>query len=248
MGIIVLDEDFCIEGVDSQVARLFGYSENEFFGQLLSVFIPDFNTEKYSDSKLDNVQSAKGIALQAKAKDGHVFGIEYDVYKVLQQTKTSYVVELAELSTASSNIREQSSINQSQGHEWLAYLLRESPVVIYSCVPSGKFPTTFISENISKLTGYSPDQYLADPSFWINHLHPDDKDELLVEMAGLFDTDKSQSFEYRFLCDDGNYIWVLDKLKIARNSQGTPTEMLGLWLDISDRKMMKKHSSLQIDH
>ena len=234
MGVIVLDSEFYIDGVDRQIQRLFGYKQNDFCGQAVTLYIPNFNEQKYNAEW--QAPDTKEIEQQAKTKNGHVIGLEYDVHAVSHQDKTSYIVMVQKLNTVNSEFKEQNLSNKFQGHEWLAYLLRASPVVIYNCIPSGNFPTTFISENIETLTGYTPTQYLTDPSFWLNHLHPDDKDDLLAEMSQLFQTSHSLSYEYRFLCADGHYIWVLDKLKVSYDDQGEPTEMLGLWLDITKRK------------
>ncbi|OUR65302.1 hypothetical protein A9Q79_03085 [Methylophaga sp. 42_25_T18] len=240
MGVIVLDSEFCIEGIDRQTAQLFGYDHKEFCGQALSTFIPDFDKEKYQVEQ--GVLNTKITEQKAKTKSGDIFSLDYGVNEVSQVEKKSYVVTIGLCSPAlsDSEIRQQNFKNQAQaqaqGHDWLKYLLRSGPVVIYSCIPSGQFPTMFISENIKLLTGYTPEQYLASPSFWLDHLHPEDKEELLAEMSELFSTDKSLSYEYRFLCADGSYIWVLDKLKVYYDDHGQPTEMLGLWLDISQRK------------
>ena len=235
MGVIVLNSEFYIEGVDQQITQLFGYSLKEFCGHALSLFIPDFDTEKYKVAS--GVIPTETIAQQVKTKSGHVLGLAYVVNEISQQEKISYVVTVNELRTPfDRDRRRQNSTDQSQGHEWLAYLLRASPVVIYSCIPSGQYATTFISENIETLTGYTPEQYLAYSSFWLEHLHPDDTEALLAEMSELFDTNKSLSYEYRFLCADGSYVWVLDKLKVSYDEQGKPTEMLGIWLDITQRK------------
>jgi len=236
MGVIVLDSEFYIEGVDRQITQLFGYSHKEFCGQALSLFIPGFDKEKYTVEP--DILNTKEIEQQAKTKSGNVFGLAYDINEISQPEKTSYVVTIDELNAApfDRDRRQPNASNHVQGHEWLTYLLRASPVVIYSCIPSGQYPTTFISENIERLTGYTPEQYLAAPSFWLEHLHPDDTEALLAEMSELFDTNKSLSYEYRFLCADGSYIWVLDKLKVSYDEQGNPSEMLGLWLDITQRK------------
>lgn len=231
MGIVLLDSDFCIEGIDTQISQLFDYDEKTFFGLPINALIPDFKAEKYTDLASGNTPNIKETVPKVEVIGEHSFELEYSVRSFSQRDKTGYILETEEFSTVYPNIKV-----QKEGHEWLGYLLRSSPVVIYSCIPSGKFPTTFISENISKVTGYSAEEYLSDPSFWIDHLHPDDKDKLMIEMAQVFDAKKSMSFEYRFLCADGHYIWILDKLKISRNDKGEPTEMLGLWLDISDRK------------
>ena len=42
--------------------------------------------------------------------------------------------------------------------------------------------------------------------------------------------------EYRFRHRDGHYIWIQDTFNVMRDSEGRPSEIVGSWADISDRK------------
>ncbi|MFP4122841.1 MAG: PAS domain S-box protein [Coleofasciculus sp.] len=44
------------------------------------------------------------------------------------------------------------------------------------------------------------------------------------------------SFEYRFRHEDGTYRWLLDEGKLIRDEMGEPIEVVGYFVDISDRK------------
>jgi PAS fold len=46
--------------------------------------------------------------------------------------------------------------------------------VIYSFKASGDFAPTFVSDNIGTVFGYTPAEYLENPSFWPRRVHPDD--------------------------------------------------------------------------
>src|SRR5689334_10544653 len=60
----------------------------------------------------------------------------------------------------------------------LARLLGASPSIIYSFKASGDFKPTFVSENIEALFGYVPKDYLENPTFWSDRVHPDDIDRV----------------------------------------------------------------------
>ena len=55
-----------------------------------------------------------------------------------------------------------------------AQLLSASPAVIYSFKATADFAPTFISHNITSVFGYTPAEYLADPAFWRDRVHPGD--------------------------------------------------------------------------
>jgi PAS domain S-box-containing protein len=117
----------------------------------------------------------------------------------------------------------------------LEYLLSSSPAVIYSAKPSGNYAATFISPNIETVTGYSPEDFTADPDFWTKNVHPDDLESVLKGVPSIFEGGK-YSYEYRFRCKNGDYIWVLDSIELIYDETGSPMEIIGYWADISARK------------
>ncbi|MDH5570538.1 MAG: PAS domain-containing protein, partial [Gammaproteobacteria bacterium] len=86
-------------------------------------------------------------------------------------------------------------------------LLEESATVIYRCEPSGNFPATFISNNVTRQMGYMPEDFITDSSFWMNHIHPDERDHVLGDLSKLFEHGY-HSHEYRFLHANGAYVWM----------------------------------------
>ena len=123
--------------------------------------------------------------------------------------------------------------------ERLQYLLDSTPGIIYSLEAKGEYRATFISENVSRILGYSRSQ-LYDKEFWMNHLHPDDRPAIFKNgMARLFERGYD-SAEYRFLTGDGTYRWIYDRLKLVRDAAGQPLEIIGYGIDISDRKQAEE--------
>jgi PAS domain S-box-containing protein len=120
--------------------------------------------------------------------------------------------------------------------ERLARLLSSSPAVIYSFNATGDFAPTFVSENISTVFGYAPAEYLEDPSFWRDRVHPDDLARVEDAIAAFF-KNGVHSVEYRFRRKDGSWCWVNDEQRLIKGAGGKPVEIVGSWTDISARKM-----------
>ena len=127
----------------------------------------------------------------------------------------------------------------------LDYLLTSTPITIYTCHASGDFGTTYVSENVQLETGYRPDAFLKQPAFWVNHIHPDDRERVLAGMAALFSHDH-HIHEYRFRHQNGTYRWMYDELRLLRDAAGQPAEIIGSWIDITRRKEAETalHASL----
>ncbi|MFC1747192.1 HD domain-containing phosphohydrolase [Pseudomonadota bacterium] len=117
----------------------------------------------------------------------------------------------------------------------LKHLLTTSPAVIYTSHVDGDCAATFISDNVERMVGYKPQAFISDPAFWLSHIHPDDRENILSELSAVFD-DQEHTMEYRFLDKEGNYRWVLDCMRLARDADNKPWELVGYWVDITERK------------
>ncbi|HJV52283.1 MAG TPA: ATP-binding protein [Noviherbaspirillum sp.] len=124
-------------------------------------------------------------------------------------------------------------------HQRLQYLIDNTPVIIYSSVPTGDFKMTFVSGNAQRVLGYRPEDMVADPNFWFNHIHPDDIPRIFASLAGVF-VEGQRTYEYRFLAQDGRYVWMHDTLRLIRDENDNPLEVIGSLTDITPRKQMEE--------
>jgi PAS domain S-box-containing protein len=119
-------------------------------------------------------------------------------------------------------------------NERMRYLLSATSAVIYTTGTKDDYEATFVSENITQMTGYKPVE-MDKPDFWISHIHPDDRQRILAKASKMSDKE-FRSYEYRFLHKSGRYIWIQDEARIIRNEAGEPLELVGSWKDITERK------------
>jgi len=106
--------------------------------------------------------------------------------------------------------------------------------VIYdlAITPKG-FPTQWISDSVKTILGYEVDAALA-PGWWIDCLHPDDK-EAAVNKSSILMTHGHLVQEYRFRANDGHYLWIRDEASLLRDAAGRPKQIIGFWSNISER-------------
>ena len=131
--------------------------------------------------------------------------------------------------------RRQLKAVEAAAEERLARLLSSSPAVIYSFKATGDFAPTFVSDNIIGVFGYAPAEYLEDPSFWRDRVHPDDLARVDDAISAFFQNGV-HAVEYRFRRKDGSYCWVNDEQRLIRGVSGKPFEIVGSWSDITARK------------
>lgn len=124
---------------------------------------------------------------------------------------------------------------QASAHAHLTSLLNASPAVLYSRPASGDLAPTFVSDGVKKMLGCSPREYLSDPHFWQNRVHPDDIGRIDAWVSRGHEDDES-FIEYRVDRGDGTYIWLCDRQHVLRDDTGEPVEVVGSWTDITERK------------
>jgi PAS domain S-box-containing protein len=163
----------------------------------------------------------------------------------LDTEKTSAVIEQAIRNAAREReIRARRQVKEAQAaaEERLARLLSSSPSVIYSFKASGDYAPTFVSENIKDLFGYAPAEYLEDPSFWRDRVHPGDLARVEEAIAQFFQNGV-HSVEYRFRRKDGSWCWVRDEQRLVESVNGKPSEIVGSWSDITARRAAEEEKA-----
>ncbi|WP_198119626.1 ATP-binding protein [Massilia rhizosphaerae] len=121
----------------------------------------------------------------------------------------------------------------------LQYLIDNTPAIIYAMVPSGDFKMTFVSNNAYNVLGYRPEDMVADPNFWFDHIHPEDAPNIFSSLAQLF-VEGEKTYEYRFRAASGEFLWMHDRLRLICDDRGTPLEVIGSLTDITVRKHMEQ--------
>jgi len=116
-----------------------------------------------------------------------------------------------------------------------AFLVNESPAVIYTCTTTPPYAATFVSANVLEQMGHRPEEFVADPGFWLRNVHPDDAPSVLAALPRLFETG-SHEHEYRFRGKNDEYRWMHDKVRLVRDGSGRNVELIGFWLDVTESK------------
>lgn len=106
--------------------------------------------------------------------------------------------------------------------------------IIYHAAPNGA--PTFISPNMEKLTGYSPEDFYRSPDLWRTLLHPDDRPQYSLRISNQSLGVDTFTIEYRMLPKGkAAYRCVRDSVSYKRDSHGNVLYLTGLLSDVTDR-------------
>ena len=90
----------------------------------------------------------------------------------------------------------------------------------------------FVSSHVEKMLGYSVDEWLSQPNFWLTVVHPDDKERAAREAAAIFASRKGGTSRFRWMHKDGREIWVEGHSIVVCDESG-PVGMRGVTMDIT---------------
>ncbi|HXI92098.1 MAG TPA: ATP-binding protein, partial [Blastocatellia bacterium] len=94
----------------------------------------------------------------------------------------------------------------------------------------------FVSEYVEKMLGYSTDEWLSTPNFWLSIVHPDDTDRAAREAAVIFASGKGGTSRFRWVAKDGRAVWVESQSVVVCDDSETPIGMRGVTMDVTERK------------
>ncbi len=119
-------------------------------------------------------------------------------------------------------------------------LVEQVPAITYTWNPTtsdGEVGTTYISPQVERILGFSPEEWLSSPTFWSEHIHSDDRAQV-VEASARADRDGTSFHEeYRVIAKDGRIVWVRDESwAVATDAGGRPARMQGVMYDITRQK------------
>ncbi len=101
------------------------------------------------------------------------------------------------------------------------------------------FEFTYISNQVERILGYSPSDWLTKPFFWQNHIHPEDREAAIHFCHEQTLNAKDHTFEYRMMKKSGDYVWLQDRVTVI-SENGKPVILRGLLVDISENKEIHK--------
>ncbi|MEQ8960247.1 MAG: PAS domain-containing protein, partial [Coleofasciculus sp. C2-GNP5-27] len=100
-------------------------------------------------------------------------------------------------------------------------------------VPAGKL---IWSKSCKLMFGLPADEADFEYQVFTHCLHPDDRDRVNQRVADAIQTKQDYICDYRIIHNDGTQHWIAAKGRAFYDENDAPTRMIGVVLDITDRK------------
>ncbi|MEA2206243.1 MAG: two-component system, cell cycle sensor histidine kinase and response regulator CckA [Blastocatellia bacterium] len=105
----------------------------------------------------------------------------------------------------------------------------------------------FVSDYVETMLGYSVDEWISTPNFWLTIVHPDDKQEISRAAQKAFANGIGGTQEFRLLAKDGRIVWTEANFVVIRDLEGQPLGMRGVCTDITRRKRAEAERSVMLE-
>ena len=121
-------------------------------------------------------------------------------------------------------------------------LVERLPMIVYMNPVTERANTNYVSPQVQTILGFSPEEWVADPSFWQTRLHPDDRESVMKEIERSNQIQGPSNIEYRMIARDGRVVWFHDQTVLVRDDKGQPLYWQGLKVDITQRMQAEAHA------
>lgn len=112
--------------------------------------------------------------------------------------------------------------------EWLVHSIDG---IVWEGLP-GTLQFSFVSRQAERLLGY-PLELWYGPTFWADHLHPDDRASAIEFCLTEIEAGRPHDFEYRMIDARGRVVWLRDLVSLTTDQ---PPRIHGVMFDVTRQK------------
>ncbi|KAB1074144.1 response regulator [Methylobacterium soli] len=242
-----LREDFAVLLLDVQMPRMDGYELASLIrsrprtSRVPILFLTAHNKDDihvfrgYSAGAVDYVfKPIHPLVLKSKVQ------VFIDLYRKTEEIKQQAAAEkqllLENLRVRGEKLEAERALRRRDEHQ--SAVLRGLPIALYTApLGEGDRCLFFTNDSIERITGYPKEAFEA-PGHWQSRLNPADYERILdcLEAAG---ATGAAALEYRWRNADGAERHILDQIVVNRDEDGAPSEFLGMWFDVTERKELE---------
>jgi two-component system, NtrC family, sensor kinase len=239
-GIIIIDDYGKTTFWNPGAEKIFGYSEGEILGMDLHRLLAPASCYAAYEAGIEAFREkgyakvlGKTLELTALKKDGTEFSIDLSLSSVRLKGRwhaIGIVRDITERKRAEEALRESEA-------RFKALFDSVSDVVWVSSRDGTVF--RYLNPLAEEVYGKPLSELYDTNTFWLDAVHPEDKDKAVASGTELWEQGKS-SAEYRIIRPDGEVRWLLDRKAKIVDEGGEIVGIGGVATDITERKQAEK--------
>lgn len=227
-GAIILDLEGRVLDLNPAAEGILGPPRTSVVGRPVGTWLPD------AVDMLHPPSTQRAGYATVTHDSGTTSHYESRLYPIRGVDESSIIARLLILDEVTQQVEALEALEQTQKR--FEELVESIPGIVWE-VQIDPLRHTFVSNQAEKLLGYPTAEWLADPSFWSDHIHPDDRDWARdfgrrMERAG-----RPHELEYRMIHADGTAVWFRDIVDAPLPGMNL---LRGISVDITERKRLEQ--------
>jgi PAS domain S-box-containing protein len=99
---------------------------------------------------------------------------------------------------------------------------------------------TFVSHQMEAILGFPMEVWLKEANFWVQHVHPEDREHVVGRCRKAIAEDRDYSFRYRAKTAQGKTIWLQDIVRVVRDERGKVRQLRGVMVDVTEHQQLEE--------
>jgi two-component system cell cycle sensor histidine kinase/response regulator CckA len=235
--VAILDADGTVRYVSPAIETMLGYAPEEVIGTGVFDYVHPDDVERALEGLAETLVTQGALPpleFRARSADGECRHVEVVRNNRLDDPSVGgVVINIRDISERKADEEELSA---------LRWKYEELVGSVEAIIWKGEAQTlrfTFVSEQAETILGYPVQSWLEQPSFWSDHIHPDDREWAVTFCRRAIEKKEAHDFEYRMISADGGVVWLRDIVRVGVED-GVPTQLFGVMVDITARREAEK--------
>ncbi len=239
IGYLTLDENGLVLEANLTIARQLGVERSRLVGSPLSAHIVPADRQAFRSHLHNALKNKTHQACEVR----FMKGCGDDLHTLLGTIFIMDAVGERRLRTSATDITERKRAERSQGESEKRYkrLLQSVTDYIYTVqVQDNRSFGTVHGPGCAAVTGYSSEDYKADPYLWYRMVYEQDRDAVRDQAARVLSGEAASPLEHRIIHRDGSIRWVRNTPLRNYDEQGKLIAYDGMIANITERKMAEE--------
>ena len=218
--------------------RIFGVSRQDFIPSFEAngKFIHPDDFENYGKSFEHSLQTGDPLQLDIRVVPGdgrvkhcHAMG------KIIHDDSGRPIRFIGTLMDITERKRVEAALRESE-ERYRRIIETVTDYIFTSYIENGKVVKTVHGPGCVAITGYTAEEFAADPYLWFNMIIPEDRDRVEKHVSSILANRDTVPIEHRIQRKNGSERWVLNTPVLHRDTSGALISYDGLISDITKRK------------
>jgi len=232
-----------LEGIivswNKSAEKLFGYSAQEVIGKHISILVPLelLYEEDIILQKIKQGETLSSYETKRQRKDGSIVDVELTVSPIWGGDLNS-IIGISKIARNITKRKEIEAENKKLSNR-LSLALESGAIGYFEWdIPNN---IKFWDQRMYELYGFTQDRNVPiDPDDWANCLHPDDRIRCKTLLKQFLLGQVKYDTEFRVVHSDGSIHFLKAQGMMIRDSQNNPQTMIGINIDITERKQVEE--------